>query len=115
MGRRLLLLAATAALAAGCRAPGPKPLEFGRGAPGAARVVVAPLNLPVQLAPDLEDAVDPVSAEVIRYLQGRGARVAVIWAPDAWALWRDSAAAVQISVSASGRARPEVAEVAAAF
>jgi hypothetical protein len=48
---------------------------------------------------------------VIRYLQGHGARVAVIWAPDAWALWRDTAAAVQ----AAGRDRPEVAEVAAAF
>jgi len=107
---RLLLLLATAALA-GCRSPQTRSLVFESGAPGATRVVVAPLNLPVQLAPDLEDAVDPVSAEMIRYLKGRGSRVAVIWAPDAWALWRDSMEAVK----ASGRLAPDVADVAATF
>jgi hypothetical protein len=110
-GSGFALVAVIALLAAGCRSPQPRPLEFGRGAPGALRVVVAPLNLPVQLAPDLEDAVDPVSAEVIRYLQSHGARVAVIWAPDAWTLWRDSAAAMQ----AARQVPPELAEVAAAF
>ena len=108
---RLLFLAAIAALAAGCRSPQTRALEFGSGAAGSTRVVVAPLNLPVQLSPDLEDAVDPVSAEMIRYLQGRGTRVAVIWAPDAWSLWRDSTAALQ----ASGRPAPDIAEVAATF
>jgi hypothetical protein len=116
MGRRragcLLLFAALAVLAAGCSSrPRPRPLEFGRGTPGAVRVVVAPLNLTVQLAPDLEDAVDPVSAEVIRYLQFHGARVAVIWPSDAWDLWRDAAAAVQ----AKGGDAPALAQVAAVF
>jgi hypothetical protein len=53
------------------------------------------MNLAVPLAPDLEDAVEPVDAELIRYLQARGARVAVIWPPDAATLWRDSVAALQ--------------------
>lgn len=74
-------------------------------------MVVAPLNLPVELAPDLEDAVDPVSAEMIRHLQSRGARVAVIFAPDAWALWRESAAAAR-----RGREEaPELVEIARTF
>jgi hypothetical protein len=110
-GAALALVAAIAVLCAGCSTARPRPLEFGRGAPGALRVVVAPLNLPVQLAADLEDAVDPVSAEVIRYFHLHGARVAVIWAPDAWTLWRDSAAAMQ---AARNRA-PTLEEVAAAF
>ena len=108
----LAVVAAIALLAAGCSSPQPRrPLEFGRGAPGALKVVVAPLNLPVQLAPDLEDAVDPVSSEVIRYLQSHGARVAVVYAPDAWALWRDSAAAMESVL----KAPPKLAEVASAF
>jgi hypothetical protein len=86
-------------------------LEFERGAPSALRVAVAPLNLPVELAPDLEDAVDPVAAEIIRYLQTRGARVAVIFAPDAWTLWQESAAAIQ----ADREAPPELLETARAF
>jgi len=110
-GSGFALVAAIACLSAGCRSPQPHPLEFGRGAPGALRIVVAPLNLPVQLAPDLEDAVDPVSAEVIRYFQSHGAKVAVIWAPDAWALWRDSTAAMQ----AARHAPPKLPEVAATF
>jgi hypothetical protein len=112
-GPRLLLLAAIAAQLAGCSSPAsrPRPLEFGHGAPGSARVVVAPLNLAVQLAPDLEDAVDPVQNEVIRYLQRQGVRVAVIWDPDAWTLWRDAEAAVQ----KSRHSPPELAQVASVF
>jgi hypothetical protein len=63
------------------------------------RVVVAPLNLALRLAPDLEDAVEPVEAEIIRYLQFQGAKVAVIWPPDAWALWRGSMETVRASES----------------
>jgi hypothetical protein len=66
-------------------------------AAGSLRVVVAPLNLALRLAPDLEDAVEPVAEEIIRYLQSHGAKVAVIWPPDAWSLWRDSMAAIQRS------------------
>src|SRR5262245_61224036 len=109
MGRRgsgLLLLAALAAQAIGCSGAHRRPLEFGHGAPGAPRVVVAPLNLAVALAPDLEDAVEPVNAELIHYLQDHGAHVAVIWDPDAWALWRDAAAAVEVA----RRRTPELAE-----
>jgi len=86
-------------------------LEFERGAPSALRVAVAPLNLPVELAPDLEDAVDPVAAEIIRYLQTRGARVAVIFAPDAWTLWQESAAAIQTDREGA----PDLLETARAF
>jgi hypothetical protein len=114
MGRRrsgLAVLAAIALAAAGCRSPQPRGLEFERGDPGALRVVVAPMNLAVPLASDLEDAVEPVSAELIRYLQAQGVRVAVIWDPDAATLWRDATEAVQ-----AGRdAPPEFAQVAAVF
>jgi len=67
---------------------------------GAERVVMAPLNLAVRLPPVLEDAVEPVETEMIHYFQERDTRVAVIWPPDAWDLWRDSVAVV----SGSGRA-----------
>ena len=56
----------------------------------AERVVVAPLNLALRLPPELEDGVRPVRDEIIRYLQERDARVAVIWPSDAWELWRES-------------------------
>jgi hypothetical protein len=68
-------------------------------AAGSVRVVVAPLNLALRLAPDLEDAVEPVGEEIIRYLQSHGAKVAVIWPPDAWSLWRASMQAIQGSES----------------
>jgi hypothetical protein len=38
--------------------------------------------------------VEPVQLELIRYFQERRARVAVIFEPDAWGLWRDSTAAL---------------------
>ena len=107
-------LAAAAAillLTAGCRGLEPRVVELDRGGTGTLRVVVAPLNLPLQLALDLEDAVDPVTQELIRYLQQNDARVSVIFAPDAWALWRDSTAAVQ----KKGSDPPDVAAVASVF
>src|SRR5262249_4856725 len=88
-GRRIgAALAAIALLAAACRTSSPRMVEVGGGAAGATRVVIAPMNLAVPLAQDLEDAVDPVTWELIRYFQKHSARVAVIWAPDAAALWR---------------------------
>jgi hypothetical protein len=57
---------------------------------GAVRLVVAPLNLAVKLPVELEDGVQPVSDEIIAYLQQRDAQVAVIWPSDAWELWKES-------------------------
>ena len=61
---------------------------------GAERIVMAPVNLAVRLPQMLEDAVEPVNREMIRYLQERDARVAVIWPSDASNLWRDAVATV---------------------
>ena len=98
-------------LSAGCRSPQPRVVDLDRGGAGTLRVVVAPLNLPIQLAPDLEDAVDPVTQELIRYLQAHDGRVSVIFGPDAWNLWRDSAEALQ-----KGREEPpDLAAVASVF
>lgn len=95
----------------GCGGTSPRMLEMQPGPPGALRVVVAPMNLAVPLGPDLQDAVDPVSWELIRYLQAHGARVAVIWAPDASSLWNEVEAAL-----ASERApMPPVEMVAMGF
>jgi hypothetical protein len=69
-------------------------VEMPPGPAGALRVVVAPMNLAVPLGPDLQDAVEPVNRELLRYLQAHGARVAVIFAPDAIALWSDVAEAL---------------------
>lgn len=92
----LAALAGVLLAAAGCTGSGG--LEFQGDAPdNATRVVVAPSNLALRLAPELEDVVEPVERELIRYLQARGNRVAVIWPPDAWSLWRDAMAAVQNS------------------
>ena len=107
----LAALAAIAFASAACRSPQPGMVEFARGDPDALRVVVAPMNLAVPLAADLEDAVEPVSEEVIRYLQAQGVRVAVIWSPDAATLWREAAEAVQ----ARRDAPPEFAQVASVF
>ena len=79
-----------------CRTSGPtlveqRPSEVPGSGP---RVVVAPLNLGVELSADLEDAVPIVELAIIRNLQARGARVAVIWEPDAVSLWRLAVAAV---------------------
>jgi hypothetical protein len=107
----LAAAAAVLLLTGGCRSPQPRVVELDRGGTGTLRVVVAPLNLPFQLALDLEDAVDPVTQELIRYLQEHDARVSVIFSPDAWALWRDSTAAVQ----KKGPEPPDVATVASVF
>lgn len=61
------------------------------GSPGPrARVVVAPLNLGLELTPDLEDVVEPVRREIIRHLLARDLRVAVVEPEDARWLWADT-------------------------
>ena len=107
----LAVLAAILLLGAGCRSPQPRVVDLDRGGSGTVRVVVAPMNLPIQLAADLEDAVDPVTQELILYLQANDGRVSVIFGPDAWSLWRDSSEALQ-----KGRDEPpDVAVVASVF
>jgi len=56
-------------------------------------VILAPLNLGVAAPPDLDEAAPIVERALIADLQRRGARVAVIWPPDATALWQASFAA----------------------
>jgi hypothetical protein len=57
-------------------------------------VVLAPLNLGIEPPADLDDAVPIVENALVRALQARGARVAMIWPPDAHALWDAAAASV---------------------
>ncbi|HXK23291.1 MAG TPA: hypothetical protein VMS55_11510 [Myxococcota bacterium] len=94
--RRVRALALFVLALASCAGHGPKMVEQGEGVPSSAgpRVVVAPLNLGVELASDFEDAVPIVELSLIRSLQRRGARVAVIWTPDAVTLWRTAVASV---------------------
>jgi hypothetical protein len=88
-----------ALVAVGCAGEpsGPVRWEPGAGAAATVRVVVAPSNLAVQMPPDVDLFVEPVERELIRHFQARGARLAVIFEPDAWALWRDSTAALLTS------------------
>jgi len=89
----LVVLLGLAALGTGCEtAPVAEGVIRWVGEPGDEPVVLAPLNLAVALPADLEESVvEPVEGEMIHYLQSRGARVAVIWKPDASWLWRESA------------------------
>src|SRR5262245_57298738 len=94
-----------------CRSAPPRLVEVEPGSAGAQRVVVAPMNLTVPLGSDLEDAVEPVTWELVRYLQAHGARVAVIFAPDASALWRD----VEEALAKRAGSTPPVEVTASAF
>lgn len=62
--------------------------EQSLGADDAPRVLLAPLNLPVALPPDFEDAVAIVEHALIQELQARGARVGVLFPADAERLWQ---------------------------
>ncbi|HVN37751.1 MAG TPA: hypothetical protein VMW19_06185 [Myxococcota bacterium] len=93
--RRAGALTLLAVALASCASHGPKMVEEGGGAQATGpRVVIAPLNLGVELSSDLEDAVPIAELSLIRSLQRRGARVAVIWTPDAVVLWRGAVASV---------------------
>ncbi|HVH16702.1 MAG TPA: hypothetical protein VNF72_00255 [Myxococcota bacterium] len=89
-------LVAVACVLAACAQRAPSVLEqTSAGAPGdGPRVVLAPMNVAVALPPDLEDAVSIVENALIVELQRRGARVAVIYTPDALTLWQNSMLAV---------------------
>lgn len=75
-------------------APGVVEVGNDSGPSGGPRVILAPLNLAVVLPSDLEDAVPVVERALIADLQRRGARVAVIWPPDATALWQECVAGI---------------------
>jgi len=99
-----LLVAALAGLivsSAGCSSvqPGMVIWDDGGTSAGSMRAVIAPLNLAVPLARDLEEVVEPVWVEIIRYFQSNDARVAVIWPADARWLWQSSMLAVHSSES----------------
>lgn len=110
-GAALAVFAAIALAPVACQTAKPRMLEFERGEAQGLRVVVAPMNLAVPLSPDLEDAVEPVTDELLRYLRSLGTRVAVIWTPDASVLWRDAALAVQ----KDSEEPPEFGKVAGVF
>jgi len=69
------------------------------------------MNLAIPLGADLADAAESVQWELIRYLQAHGARVAVIYAPDASALWRET----EEALSPPGSDRPPPEAIASAF
>ena len=107
----LAAVVAALLLVAGCRTPELQVRDGEHRGGDPLRIVVAPMNLPLRLAFDLEDAVDPVTQELVRYLQAADARVSVIFGPDAWSLWRASAEALQ-----EAREEPlDVAAVASVF
>jgi hypothetical protein len=97
--RRRAAVAVLALVAAGCASERSRTVQWAPDAGGAAtvRVVIAPANLAVQMPPDVDLFVEPVQNELIRHFQARRARVALIFEPDAWALWRDSTAALVTS------------------
>lgn len=68
-----------------------------RGSDGDLRIAIAPMNLAVSLAPELEDSVSSVETALIEYLQGREARVAIVHRADAWELWRNVIATIRQS------------------
>jgi hypothetical protein len=78
---------------------------------GSVRVVIAPLNLGVRLARDLEEAVEPVETEIIRYFQSNGARVAIIWPDDARWLWQE----LMTAIEGSGSHAPNLETAGGAF
>lgn len=97
--------------AAACRAPQARFGDVAPGAPGGVRVVVAPMNLALRLATDLEDAVEPVSGELVSYLRAHGVRVATVDPADAWNVWRDASAALEKKANEP----PRIEVVASAF
>jgi hypothetical protein len=112
-GALVAVLAGLVVWGLGCSAPQPGVVRWADGgsAAGAVRVVVAPLNLAVRLDPDLEEAVEPVWEEIIRYFQSKRARVAVIWPADARWLWQESIAAIRSSESGA----PDLGTAASVF
>ncbi|HZO07793.1 MAG TPA: hypothetical protein VFC77_00335 [Myxococcota bacterium] len=104
-------LAALSLLAAGCRSTSPRLVEVQGASAGGVRVVVAPMNLSVPLDHDLQDAVDPVTWELTRYLQQRGAKPAIIWSTDASALWGE----IENALHKDPEKTPRVEDVASRF
>jgi hypothetical protein len=76
-------------------------IEDSAGGAGGKLVVLAPMNLPIALPHDLDEAVPIVQREMIRQLQARGLRVAVIYEPDALALWAAAMGSIERTKDAS--------------
>jgi hypothetical protein len=116
--KRALLVFALASWIAGCTGASPAPVVHvdSSGAQGSGpRVVVAPLNLPVAAPEEVSDAVPVVERELIEQLRRRGARVAVIYARDAEALWAAAAAAVPPSGDSAADLRTAAGKFAGAL
>ncbi len=65
---------------------------------GSGRVVVAPVNLTVEFDHELEDSLKPIHDEIVRQLQQQPrARVAIIFEPEARALWHECLGIVRSS------------------
>lgn len=79
---------------AGAKSPSVSNVEGVSQARQGPRVVLAPLNLPVPVPAEVEDAVPIVERALIDAFQARGARVGVIHPSDAYQLWRAAASAI---------------------
>ncbi len=88
---RLVAAALPCLLACGHASSGPGPLLL-------ERVVVAPMNLAVELGPELQESGERVQDEILRQLKARpGVRLAVIFEAEAHALWRECLSIVSSS------------------
>ena len=79
------------------------------------RVVLAPLNLPVAVPAEVEDAVPVIERALIDAFQARGARVAVIHPRDAYQLWRAAASSIPQSGDAAADLRNAARKFAGAM
>lgn len=89
---RRQVLIAIACLLVGCAERAPAVLE--RSASGlrqdAPRILIAPVNLSQPLSRRLEAAVPILETALLHELERRGARIGVIYTPDALTLWNES-------------------------
>lgn len=98
LGKSCFAIAFALLLASGCStSPRLVRWESAGAADEGIRIAIAPMNLAVALAPELEHSVTSVESELIEYFQGRDARVAVVHRADAWELWRNVIATIQQS------------------
>jgi len=108
--RRLATAVLLAAVACVSRPPTSLITPGHEGAPGVARVLLAPANLVLALRPELESGAEPVQAEIAGYLEQQGRSVERISLPDARRIWEASVA----ELSGSGR-EPDFAAAAERF
>jgi len=75
-------------------------------------VVIAPMNLAVGLPESLRHGAPAVEDALVRDLQRRGARVGVLWAPDAVVLWNECVQSLPPKISRDDPVRDVAVEFA---